>query len=238
VFTILFLKKIWKSFEGLRLNTQQALSDQQLDYMMVSSMYAAQQSAFLNSYHTGLYHKDLQKLLTESWSISHRQDAIQTLGHLLQKNRDVYIPLLYEAYEKKDKDFLKENLPTHQDLRHYYLKMYQRLENVISELLLKGVFTSYSDIKRVKDSGWNTARGSFVARCCFDVGLISKQELQKYLEKFYLLLKTDCITWQEYVSSYIFGRALWVDSQNMEVISIGKDLLHKPKSPLYHKKYL
>ncbi|WP_371878151.1 DUF1266 domain-containing protein [Chitinophaga nivalis] len=85
----------------------------------------------------------------------------------------------------------------------------------------------------MKDSGWNYGRSVFLARCCYELGYLSKNELQEYIAKSYSEIRIFCSTWQDYTSSYIWGRA-----NNEGVIQIADDLLNDESSPLKDKTYL
>ena len=64
-----FFSKILNSFQSLRLNNQNAVRGYLLDHLLVGSMYAEQQSAYLNSYETGLKRSDIVTLAEEYWGI-------------------------------------------------------------------------------------------------------------------------------------------------------------------------
>src|SRR4051812_11023664 len=124
-----FLKKIISAFSGLRLNDHQALYGLQLDHVLVGSMYASQQSAWLNSYVTGLSQSVIKKLLQDYWGIYSSEDAKETLSSLIEKNNDPYISVLYEAYENKENyvEILKSGLPGDDNIFQQYLQIYRKL---------------------------------------------------------------------------------------------------------------
>lgn len=235
-----FLKKIFRAFSGLRLNNDQPLSGLQLDHVLVGAMYAAQQTAYLNSYETGLSKGEVQNLLQNYWDIHTIQNAQEVLSSLIERNNDPYISVVYEAYENKSDyvEILKSGLPDDEITLQEYVQVYRKLSNVIPEVTAQGLFENYAVLKRTKDAGWNYGRGSFIARCCFEAGYLTKNELQQYLEESYKGLKKHCKSWSEYTSSYVYGRALWGGSHNEGMISIATDLLNNKKSPLSEKTYL
>lgn len=77
------LKKIFKALSGPQINKENPLHGQQLKEVLISSMYASQQSAYLNSYETGLDRSLRWEILRNWWSITDRQSAIETLSYLL-----------------------------------------------------------------------------------------------------------------------------------------------------------
>jgi hypothetical protein len=93
--------KIFNAFKSIRLNDKNVVVGQQLDYLLVSSMYAEQQSAYLNSYETGLSKATIKKLLEEYWSVFDKETAIEILLDLQNRNEDKYINFVYDAFENK-----------------------------------------------------------------------------------------------------------------------------------------
>lgn len=235
-----FLKKIFRAFSGLRLNSNQPLSGQQLDHVLVGSMYASQQSAYLNSFVTGLSQNEIKTLLQDYWDIYSSEDAKEILGSLIERNNDTYISVVYEAYANNENyvEILKSGLPDDENIFQQYLQIYRRLSNVIPEVTAQGLFENYAVLEKTKDAGWNYGRASFIARCCFEMGYLSENELKQYLEASYNGLKKCCTTWKEYTSSYVYGRALSGGSHNSGMISIAEDLLNDKNSPLKAKTYI
>jgi hypothetical protein len=235
-----FLKKIFRAFSGLKLDNDQPLRGHQLDYILVGSMYASQQSAYLNSFVTGLSKNEIQKLLQDFWGIYSSEDANETLNSLIERNNDPYVAVVYEAYGNKGNyvEILKSGLPDDENIFQQYLQVYRKLNTVIPEVTAQGLFENYSALERTKDAGWNYGRASFIARCCFEMDYLSEKELTQYLEESYNGLKKFCKTWSEYTSSYVYGRALSGFSHNAGMISIAQELLNHKESPLKVKKYI
>ncbi|WP_289662810.1 DUF1266 domain-containing protein [Flavobacterium panacagri] len=236
----MILLKLWRALSGLRLNNKEPLNGQQLDYILVSSMYAGQQSAYLNSYATGLSKREITKILQDYWGIYNIENAKETIENLMEKNNDPYTSVLYEAFENKENyvEILKSKLPDEETILDYYVQIYRAISNIIPEVTAQGLFENYSILKETKDAGWNYGRASFIARCCFEMGYLSDNEFKLYLEASYKGLKNHCKTWKEYTSSYIYGRALWGGSHNEGMISIANNLLTNNKSPLKGKNYI
>lgn len=235
-----FFSKILNSFQSLRLNNQNAVRGYLLDHLLVGSMYAEQQSAYLNSYETGLNRFDIVTLAEEYWGIYNREQAIEVLQNLHDRNQDENMEIVYRAFEDSENyvDILKSNLPKEEGLFEHYIDLFRQLNNTIPELMEQNIITDFSQIKKTKDSGWNYGRGAFLARCCYDLGYLSENELKEYLEKCHTDLKKYCTTWKEYTTSYIFGRAVWGGSNNSGMIQIANDLLTNDNSPLKNKTYL
>jgi hypothetical protein len=235
-----FFSKILNAFKSIRLNDQNALNGYLLDHLLIGSMYAEQQSAYLNSYETGLKQSDVLKLVETYWEISDRDQAIEVLQSLHTRNNDENMDIVYKAMEDKENyvAILKSNLPDEDGAFEYYLDLFRTLNNVLPELIEQNIITTFSQVKKTKDSGWNYGRGVFLARCCYELGYLSENELKEYLAKSYTELKKYCSTWQEYTMSYIFGRAIWGGANNSGMVQIAKDLLDNDNSPLKNKTYI
>lgn len=235
-----FLKKIFNAFSDLRLNDNQPLHGQQLDYVLAGSMYASQQSAYLNSYVTGLSKNEVKTLLQDYWSIYSSEDAKEILSSLIERNSDAYIAVVYEAYENKGNyvEILKSGLPDDENIFQQYIQVYRKISSVIPEVTAQGLFENYAVLKKAKDTGWNYGRASFIARCCFEMNYLSENEMKQFLEASYNGLKKSCKTWREYTASYVYGRTLSGGSHNEGMMSIAADLLNNKKSPLKDKGYI
>lgn len=235
-----FLKKIFRAFSGLRLNANQPLSGKQLDAVLVGAMYAAQQSAYLNSYVTGLSKTEIRKLLQDYWDIYSAENAHEVLNSLIERNNDPGIAVVYEAYENKARyvEILKSGLPEDENTFQHYVQVYRTCNNVIPQVMAQGLFENFAILKRTRDAGWNYGRSAFIARCCFEMDYLSQKELQQYLEAGHQGLKQYCKTWKEYTSSYVYGRALWGGAHNEGMIAIAEDLLNNAKSPFKEKQFI
>ncbi|RXM51708.1 hypothetical protein BOQ64_12385 [Chryseobacterium sp. CH25] len=235
-----FFSKILNSFKSIRLNDKNRVNGYLLDHLLVGSMYAEQQSAYLNSYETGLNKSDITKLVVTYWGITDKNQAVETLQSLHTRNQDKNLDAVYKAFENPENyvDLLKSNLPDEKDDFEYYLDLFRQLRNVVPLLTEQKIITDFAQLKRTKDSGWNYGRGVFLARCCHELGYISEKELIEYLEKSHRELKQYCSTWKEYTASYIVGRAIWSGDYNNGMIQIADDLLNNSKSPLKNRMYL
>ncbi|MCI3937229.1 DUF1266 domain-containing protein [Chryseobacterium aahli] len=234
------LSKFLNSFKSIRLNDKNRVNGYLLDHLLVGSMYAEQQSAYLNSYETGLNKSDITNLVETYWGISDQDQAIEILQSLHDRNQDENLDIVYKAFENSENyvDILRSNLPNEEDVFEYYLNLFRTLKNVVPELIEQKIITDFTQLKKIKDSGWNYGRSVFLARCCYELGYISEKELIEYLAKSHNELKKYCSTWKEYTTSYIFGRAIWGGGSNNGMVQIANDLLNNSQSPLKNRTYL
>ncbi|KQC00080.1 DUF1266 domain-containing protein [Pedobacter sp. Hv1] len=235
-----FFSKFLNSFRSIRLNDKNAVDGYLLDHLLVGSMYAEQQSAYLNSYETGLNKSNITKLVETYWEISDQNQAIEVLQSLHDRNQDENLDIVFKAFENSENyaDILRSNLSNEDGVFDDYLNLFRKLRNIVPELIEEKIITDYLQIKKTKDSGWNYGRAVFLARCCYELGYISEKELIAYLAKSHKELKKYCSTWKEYTTSYIFGRAVWGGGNNNGMVQIANDLLTNNQSPLKNKMYI
>ncbi len=230
-------KFIFGGGNKLRLATDNTLAEETLSEVLVSSLYALQEHAYINAYTTGLPPKGLNNLAQHYWGIYDREGALEIINRLLKRNRNNNLRVIYEAYEYEDfPDYLKFRL--HEDdeeIIKRYIAYLNKLHEVVPPLLKTGYFDEYAQVIKCQDSGWNLAQASFLARCCYDLGYIQQKELIILLRQLYKELESHCSTWQEYTASYILGRQVegWTDIKKVK--ELVKQLFYNKKSPLQGK---
>lgn len=235
-----FFSNFFNAQKNVRINKENGVNGIFLNHLLTSSMYAEQQSAYLNSYETGLNQSDIKNIIENTWYILNKEDVLETLEDLLYKNQDEQMNVVYLTYNNSSNyvEILKTKLPYNQDIFIHYLEIYEEFKKVVPELIENEVIKDASELTHIKDSGWNIGRASFLARCSYELGYLNKEELIVFLEKCYSELKKYCNTWKEYTKSYILGGAIWDDSNNNEMISIANRLLNNENSPLKNKTYI
>ena len=235
-----FFSKFFNALKSIRMNKENTVNGTPLDHLLTSSMYAEQQTAYLNSYETGLNKSDIKKIVEDAWHIFDKAKAIETLESLLYKNDDENMNVVFMAFNNSSNyvDILKSKLPNNQEIFDHYLEFYRELKKVVPELIEYKVINDPAELTHIKDSGWNIGRAAFLARCFYDLGYLNKVELIEFLDRCYSELKKYCNTWKEYTTSYILGRAIWGAANNTGMISIANDLLSNENSPLKNKTYI
>ena len=235
-----FFFKFLRSFKSIRLNDKNIINGCFLEHLLIGSMYAEQQSAYLNSYETGLNKSDITKLVETYWEISDQNQAIEILQSLHNRNQDENLDIVFKAFENSENyvDILRSNLSNEEGVFEYYLDLFRKLKNIVPELIEQKIITDFLQLKKAKDSGWNYGRSVFLARCCYELDYISEKELIEYLAKSHKELKKYCSTWKEYTTSYIFGRAIWGGGSNNGMVQIANDLLNNNQSPLKNRIYI
>jgi hypothetical protein len=229
-----FFSKLLGALKSIRINDQAALQGTDLKHVLVSSMYAEQQNAYLNSYATGIKNDERKKILEDYWSILNREDALLKLDYLLDKYNHHQIDTLFKALASPNNyaEIIKSEIA--EDEMEEAVNTFRNLRVVTNELIASKFIANIDEFNVIGESGWHSGRGAFIARLCFEMNYISELELKQYLLKFYTELKKKCKTWEEYTKSYVLGRGLWGGSNNDGMIFIANDLLTNDKSPLKH----
>lgn len=147
-----FLSKILNSFKSIRLNKTNAVKGDLLDHLLIGSMYAEQQSAYLNSYETGLSKQDVRHLVETYWEIYNQTQAIEVLQSLHTRNQDENIEVVFRAFEEKENYvyILKSNLSNKEDEFEYYLGLFRKLNTVVPELIEQNSITNFAQLKKTK----------------------------------------------------------------------------------------
>lgn len=232
------LKRLSLAFRGgLRLNKKNGLTGKKLDHVLTSSMYAMQDWAYLNSYETGLSHQQLEALVGHYWKIKDRHAGLEIINHLMKRNRSENLDALYVAYEIADyPQYLKFKLyEDEEEIIKEYIKYFDRLKIIVPQLIEKGVFKEYEEVKKVQDAGWNLAQASFLIRSCYDLGYLQQPEVEALLERIHQELKKHCSTWGEYSASFILGREIDGWEHTDRIIWKAEKLLTDKRSPLSDK---
>lgn len=224
----------------IRLNEEKSLYGKDLEAVLVSSMYAEQHMAYLNSYETGMPVEDLKALVNQHWGIYDYAGAMNILNSLISRNQDPNLEVVYRAYmsPEKDAEILENNLPKDQESQAYYIDIFRSLKTIIPELTELNYISGVEEVFNYKDAGWNLGRCAFLARCSWGLGYIKKEEMMQFCRGSYENLKKYCTTWEEYTKSYVLGRTLWGGNNNSGILSIAQDLLEKDESPLKNKQHL
>lgn len=232
-----FFSKSIRVFSGLQINDKNPLHGEELDQVLIGSIYASQQAAYLNSYESGMNAGDRATIVNEYFGVQNHEEALETLSGLLHRNDDPYLNVVYEAYESGSNydAILRAGVPNEEGAYEYYLDLYKELAASVPSILEQKVVPNFAEFKKYKTSGWNCGRCTFMARLFHEMGYISAEEMKHFIAQSYSVLKKYCNNWPEYVNSYVAGRQIWGGTNNGGMASIGADLLSNDKSPLKGK---
>jgi Protein of unknown function (DUF1266) len=224
---------LFGSSKSIRLNKNEALDGIALKEVLVSSIYAEQQGAYINSYNTGIDPTKRKQILEDWWSIYDSTTAWDKLNYLLQEGYSKIFPAVYEAFEDNTENYaaILQKGVQESDI--------EKAEGILinlhanyGQLIEDKVINKNIDIKKYGIAGWDYGRGSFIARLCYEAGYMNLDQLKKYLKDCLAALKMNCPNWEAYAKSYIIGRAMWNGTDNSGMVVIANDLLNNSKSPL------
>lgn len=229
------LSKLLQLFRmgDIRVDTENPLEGEELNYVLVSAFEASQNFAYLNAYATGLSEKETWDIIKGQWHINDREEVLEVLSNLIKQNQDKNLSTVYRAVSQLDyKSYLKENLPEDKITLEHYTVYCEDLKKVLPLLIKKKVFSSYEEAEAYKATAWNMARGALLARCSYNIGFFNEMVTKSILIGLYKELKKSCKTWEGYTKSYILGRSLngYADYKDIQYLS-HKLFTHK-KSPL------
>lgn len=227
------LKKIWHLFTKLQLNQDSKLQGDALKHVLVSSMYAEEQSAYLNSYETGLSAHSRQHLLYSIWNINNQQEALTTLNQCLTEGyRSVFseIYVLYQNQHPCPERVLLDKVGNKNWPQ--FSALFQNLSGKKQALLSLKIIGSEEEIAHYGIAAWDIGRASFLARLCYENHWLSLTELQEYLKKCYLELGKTIRNWEAYTKSYLIGSIVCENKNTSDFKLFANDLLHHHKSPL------
>ena len=227
------LQKIVHLFTKLQLNTKSALQGDALKHVLVSSMYAEEQSAYLNSYETGLNETSRMRLLHNWWNVNNSQSARQMLDAFLYEGLRSVFPEIYALHKTQHPcpERVLLDKVGNKKLGNV-VQLFQNLKVGKQDLLALKVIHHEDDIDNYGIAAWDIAQAAFMARLCYENHWISLGELRDYLGKFYDELRKSIRSWEAYTKSYIIGSVLWGHKNNRDFPIFAHDLLYHQRSPL------
>lgn len=227
------IAKIKHLFTKLQLNRNSNLSGDALKHVLISSMYAEEQSAYLNSYETGLNEKMRNELLKEQWNILNEETAKQTLSAFLDvKYRNLFseIYFLYQSQHPCPERVLLDQVGTKK--LSQLSPLFQNLPSKKQDLIALKIIQKEDEINQYGIVAWDMGRAAFIARLCYENQWMSLTELKDYLRKCYTEMRKTIRNWEAYTKSYIIGSILWGCQNKTDFSIFAKDLLSNQKSPL------
>ncbi len=219
-------------FNNVRLNNTNPLMGDALKQVLVSAMYAEQQSAYLNSYETGIADSDAKTILQEYWGIHSKAAAEDTLSYLLRKGHSYYFDAIYMALTTEKNNYaayLQSAFPPEELEKG--ISLFRGLRSNIDTLVNDKVITRIEDLQTYKVYGWDYGRLSFMTRLCYEHQLIPEHVMKQFLRESLEGTKRAYTNWGDFSKGYIIGRAMWGGQDNSGMTGIANSLLTNKKSP-------
>lgn len=222
------IKRLCRMMGGTRIDKEEALTGLPLEGVLVGAIYAGMQSAYINSYRTGINVSELRLMLDTAWGISDTESAVEALERLLTNVDDPLMELIFRAYAKPEEAealFDREFAGLEREQFNELINIYRTLERVGEECLEEGLAKSREEIARVRNIGWQVGRCSYVARCACDVGYIDEAQRNDFVERSRRVFHERLGSWRLLAVSYCMGRGLWNGESQAGAISIAQGLL-------------
>lgn len=203
-----------------------------LKQVLVSAMYAEQQSAYLNSYETGIAGDDAKTILQEYWGIYNNADAEDTLSYLLRKGHAFYFDPIYKALTSEKDNYAPylQSAFAPEDLEKG-INLFRGLRSNIDALINDKVISRIEDLQTYKVYGWDYGRLAFMTRLCYEYKLIPEHVMKQFLREALEGSQRAYKNWEDFSKGYIIGRAMWGGQDNNGMVAIAQSLLTKPQSP-------
>lgn len=236
------IMKLLRGLKTIRLDDSSPLRGDELNMVLLSSPYAAQQSAFLNSYRTGISKTEINYMLKEYWGVSDRESAMALVNYLFASMNDDNMKVVFTAFVEDNPQYLRDNLDfsdkdgnVDEESRDRYISYFRHLPEIVHEVVSSGLFIKdKSEIETCNQMAWSVGRLAYLLRCFHDMGYISMQEMKDCLVPLWEMFNDTFTSWRQYAASYIIGRGLWSGSSQQGMISVVEDLFTKQESPLYN----
>lgn len=230
------IKKAGKLFaKPYNVNPQGNLAPEQQNALNIGAVTCEQNNFYTNSLTTGFDLEAIKEMLADSWGVTDRESALDTIGWLLNEGHRIYYdglrPLLRNIpdAQKSQRQAMLAQLFEEPEKASGFL---ENLEETEGQLKEEGFVTSEADW----DLGilaWDTGRAVTVARTSYDAGYLSDAAAWDAIFYAAQLSFEKFNSWKEFGRSYAIGRAMWSGKGDQldAIFSIIKGLEKDAESP-------
>lgn len=247
------IKQFFDAFGGIKLD-KEGLQGKNLKAVLLWSVYAYQQSGYINTLSLWLDQRKMKTILEEYWDLPDAESTKNKLHELLHNDFYTLIPLVVQAvksdnkeqliaqqlnldlnkeYEDEDEEYNEEEFAQ----RTKYYKIMGRSNTLLTtygELKHDNIIDNYSDITKYGIRWRDLWRLSFMTRLAYDYGYLSEQEARTLLHACYESAKKDFTSRESFFKSYVIWRALrWgPNNNNSGIAGLSEELLTDDTSPI------
>lgn len=143
-------------------------------------------------------------MLSNWWGVQDGASAKETLDGLLDNARHPVLPMVLSAYSNHDSSVFATL--TDEKKKEKAESQLANLAETLGDLQADGIVQSVADVERLGTDGWELGRLVYVARMCFDAGLISEAETWAYIDEADQLASARFSNWADFGHSYAIGR--------------------------------
>lgn len=185
-----------------------ALTGEWLKKVAVSGLYGMQQNASMDTLTTGLGKARRNTILEDWWGIRHGDDAIETLERLVFYMKTTVQLFLGQSPELVSRVLVNEKLLNEDITTMEELQENPVWKRYVKTLKKEKVISAESEVLNCTPLAWDMGRLVFIARLCFESGLISEQKTWEYIDAAYDNL-CHFGNWHDFAKSYMIGRTMW-----------------------------
>lgn len=210
---------------------QVVLSSKQYASLNVGAINAEQVSFFCDSLETGADKQNLQQQLSQSYDISNRDTAIETLDWLRDRGHRVYFDAIKDLVAGQAAGINEANLNEDEKTRTY--QYIQNLTEAIKELTEEKYILNKGDLSTKSVVSWDVGRLVMITRSCYEMGYITEEEAWAYIDQAYDKCQATYSDWKDAAAGYIIGRSMWggVNTSLYGIMGIANGLLKDKESP-------
>ena len=177
--------------------------------------------------------EDIKENLSDYYDITDRESALETLEWLFASGHRVYFDLIKGAISGRETQIDGSGLDEDDiaRIKEYISNLQESLGDLIGYDFIK--LKQPADLYQQSIAAWDMGRLVLVTRCCFDAGYISDEEAWHYIFNARHLSQESYISWEDFASGYVIGRAMWSGNTMslIGIIAITQGLLKDEESP-------
>ena len=211
----------------------QNLSKDQFAAINIGAINAEQTEYYCDSLSTGSSVEDIKENLSDYYDITDRESALETLEWLFASGHRVYFDLIKGAISGRETQIDGSGLDEDDiaRIKEYISNLQESLGDLIGYDFIK--LKQPADLYQQSIAAWDMGRLVLVTRCCFDAGYISDEEAWHYIFNARHLSQESYISWEDFASGYVIGRAMWSgNTMSLSgIIAITQGLLKDEESP-------
>lgn len=149
-------------------------------------------------------------------------------------SKDQFAAINIGAINAEQTEYYCDSLSTGssvEDIKEYISNLQESLGDLIGYDFIK--LKQPADLYQQSIAAWDMGRLVLVTRCCFDAGYISDEEAWHYIFNARHLSQESYISWEDFASGYVIGRAMWSGNTMslIGIIAITQGLLKDEESP-------
>ncbi len=224
------IRRLFGSKNYLSNPNHKSLSEYEIAAINIGAINSEQTSSYCDSIETGLKRDMLIRNLSNAYGIDNRDSAMETLQWLDERGHHICFEAIKEFVAGKS-NAIKDDALTDDEKS----SMYAYINNVranLKTLIENQYMNDPSELSDASILAWDMGRLVFVARCCYDVGYLTKEETWEYIERAYLKSQSVYKNWDAFGKGYILGRCMWTQDYIMPaLIGIHKRLMKDQESP-------